>query len=62
MLVLIEWLSDPFSAKRDAFNADGLICWSERITFTSMRMPFSSAVGGGGPAEFDRIETTAALS
>jgi len=53
MLVLIEWLNDPFSAKRDAFNADGLICWSERITFTNMRTVFSAAAGGGGPTEFD---------
>ena len=48
-------LLEPFHAQRDAINIDGLICWSERIIFTNMRMAFSAAVGGSGPSEFDQL-------
>jgi len=62
MGALIQWLTEPFHSKRDAMNIDGLVCWSERVTFTQMRMPFSEAMGGRGPASMSSQSGDAASS
>ena len=37
---LIAFVHDPYSAQQDAFNVDGLVTWTERVLFTSMRARF----------------------